>query len=91
MTWNLQEALRGGRSLIYEPGLDRALEMTQVETTHDLAYAVESTEITFICVGTPTNAPEDPINLEAIKEVVREMEGALSPHHLVVVKSTVPP
>ncbi len=85
------ESVKRGRSQIYEPGLDEILRATPVEATHDLAYAVENTSISFICVGTPTNAPEDPIDLEAIKELIREMGETLNSHHLVVVKSTVPP
>ena len=79
------EALRRGESLIYEPGLDQLLKRDEIEATADLEYALENSDISFICVGTPSD------ELVEIRQVVEGMGRALKPHHLAVVKSTVPP
>ena len=58
--------------------------------TKDINHAIESTNISFICVPTPTT-PEE-IDLSYIKEATKNIGIALSKkdeYHLVVVKSTV--
>ena len=83
-------------SPIYEEGLKEILEEyvgKNLSATLDLKKAVLSTDITFICVGTPSKK-DDSIDLKYIKEsaeqigkILKEKEG----YHLIVVKSTVVP
>ena len=61
--------------------------------TKDISYAVENSDISFICVPTPTNDKGE-IDLSYVKEASKNIEKALASlqkYHLVVVKSTVVP
>ena len=61
--------------------------------TKDIDYAVENSDISFICVPTPTEE-EEGIDLSYIKEAAKNIGKALAnkdEYHLVVVKSTVVP
>lgn len=86
-----------GTSPIYEEGLDELLKkvinLKKFSATTDLKLAVQNTDVTFICVGTP--ASEDgTIDLSQIKAASAQIGAALrnkSSYHLVVVKSTVIP
>jgi len=53
------EKVKGGKSPIYEPGLQDMLEKTldkgNFEATTDMDYAVKNSDISFICVPTPSN------------------------------------
>lgn len=89
------DSINEGRSPIYEPGLEALMRKNQerVRATTDLRTAVYDTDITFVAVGTPSNA-DGSIDLtyvfrvcEEIGDVLREKEG----FHIVIVKSTVFP
>jgi len=61
--------------------------------TKDISYAVENSDISFICVPTPTNDKGE-IDLSYVKEASKNIGKALASlqkYHLVVVKSTVVP
>ena len=84
-----------GRSPIYEPGLEALMQKNRerIRATTDLRTAVHDTDITFVAVGTPSNA-DGSIDLtyvfrvcEEIGEVLREKED----FHIVIIKSTVFP
>lgn len=79
------ETIRRGESPIYEPGLDEVLGKGEIEATVDLEYAVENSDISFICVGTQND------ELKEIRQVAEGIGRALRKHHLTVVKSTMPP
>lgn len=87
------EALVQGRLPIYEPGLDPLVQRNVAEGrlsfTTEIAEAVKSCEVIFICVGTPplpSGAP-DMSYLEAVSRAIAlHMEG----YRVVVEKSTVP-
>lgn len=80
---------------IYEAGLESLLRKhigANLEATTDLVRAVTDTELTFICVGTPSR--DDEIDLTHIVESVRQIGATLrskADYHVVVVKSTVVP
>jgi UDPglucose 6-dehydrogenase len=60
--------------------------------TKDINYAIENSNMSFICVPTPTT--RDEIDLSYIKEAAKNMGKALTnkdSYHVVVVKSTVVP
>lgn len=83
-------------SPIYEKGLDELLVKNirnkKIEASTDLEDAVLNTDISFICVGTPSGLI-DYIDLKYIKEVSSDIGTILKKkdYHLVVVKSTVVP
>ena len=86
-----------GEPPFYEPGVGEALSKHVaaglVKATGDTAAAVEATEATFICVGTPS-APDGSYDLsqvEAAARAVGRAVGELDRHHVVVTKSTLSP
>ena len=91
------EAVNAGRSPIVEPGLDELLQQGVAEgrlrATTSTREAVQQTDLSLICVGTPSrkNGSLDLTYLirvcEEIGEVLREKEA----YHVVVVRSTVLP
>jgi UDPglucose 6-dehydrogenase len=89
------DIIRAGRSPIFEPGLDTLLTKNRdrIETTTDLVSAVEKTELTFICVGTPPNK-DGSSDLSQIREVSHTLGKALKSNNrfpTIVTKSTVLP
>jgi UDPglucose 6-dehydrogenase len=81
---------------IYEEGLEELLKKNvkanRLRATKNLAEAVKKTDISFICVGTPSGLL-DYIDLKYVEEVCKKIGKALrnKDYHLVVVKSTVVP
>ncbi len=89
--------INNGVSPIYEPGLDdylkKALENKKFEATLDLNYAIKSSGVSFICVGTPSK-DDGSIDLGDIKKVsedIGEVLRDIDNYHVIVVKSTVTP
>jgi len=82
----------------HEPHLQQLLEETirddRLKCLHNrLDEAVQKTDITFNCMGTPSK-PDGTINLEFIEQSTQEMDKVLNKketYHLVVIKSTVVP
>lgn len=89
------EKIKRGIPPIYEEGLDELLKnyRHRIEVTQDYNYAIKESEITFICVGTPSKE-DGSIDLSYVKDAARSIGIALrgkKEWHLVVVKSTVLP
>ncbi len=87
--------INSGKSPIYEPGLDQLLEknLPRITTTIDLPDAIRKTELTFVCVGTPSNN-DGSINLDQIREVSHTIGKSLASddgYHTIIIKSTVLP
>jgi GDP-mannose 6-dehydrogenase len=89
--------IRAGRSPVIEPGLDELLSKGVsagcVRATTDSAAAVRESDISFICVGTPSN-PNDSLNLTYVERVAQEIGDALATkpgYHMVVARSTTLP
>jgi UDPglucose 6-dehydrogenase len=87
--------INSGKSPIYEPGLDQLLEknLHRITTTIDLPDAIRKTDLTFVCVGTPSNN-DGAINLDQIREVSHTIGKSLASYdgdHTIIVKSTVLP
>lgn len=77
----------------YEKNLEKLLKKVKLQATSNLTEAVERTDVTFICVGTPPGLMNE-VNLRQIDQVAIEIGNALKNKkrfHLIVVKSTVPP
>jgi len=83
---------RGFMKLGYEIIFHDIVNKNLPNFTNDMNYAIENSDISFICVPTPT-APEG-IDLSYVKEVAKNIGKALASqqrYHTVVVKSTVVP
>src|SRR5688572_20813713 len=86
-----------GRSPIVEPGLDellaQAVAQGRLRATTDTADAVRSTEVSLLCVGTPSrrNGSLDLNYLERVAGQIGRELAKKSSYHVVVVRSTVLP
>ncbi len=88
-------SINAGQSPIYEPGLDALLQnnASRITATDDLAGAVRATDVTFICVGTPSKE-DGSLDLTHVRSAAAGIGRALQEkpgRHTVVVKSTVLP
>lgn len=85
--------LEDGQLPIYEPGLgeifQRNVDGGRLKFTTDTIQAVESSEIIFICVGTPSNS-DQAADLTAVKETAAAIGHYMNGYKVVVNKSTVP-
>ena len=90
------DALNRGEPPIFERGLEPLLRRhlgTRLRATTDVAGAVQASEMTFICVGTPSR-PDGSIDLSFVQQAAEQVGAALATvtgFHAVVVKSTVVP
>ena len=88
-------AINAGKAPIYEPGLDELLQKhsSRITATDDFADAVCHTEVTFICVGTPSRQ-DGSIDLTYVQSAAAEIGRILKEkrdYQTVIVKSTVLP
>jgi GDP-mannose 6-dehydrogenase len=91
------DLIAAGRTPVVEEGMvdlmAAAVASGRVRVTSDVGFAIANSEISFVCVGTPSasNGSQD---LSAILRLVHELggalEGALNPH-VVVFRSTLTP
>jgi GDP-mannose 6-dehydrogenase len=90
-------ALNEGRSPIIEQGLDDLIRENagagRLRATTNTAGAVRDTELSLVCVGTPSrkNGSLDLTYLERVAEQIGEALRDKSDYHVVVVRSTVLP
>jgi GDP-mannose 6-dehydrogenase len=90
-------SLNAGRSPIIEKGLDALIESTatdgRLRATTSTAEAVGATDLSLICVGTPSrkNGSLDLTYLERVAEQIGEALRSKNGYHVVVVRSTVLP
>src|SRR5438132_5714492 len=91
------EMVKAGRAPVMEPGLDdligEVVAQGHLDATCDAAQAVQSSDLSIICVGTPSNG-NGSLHLGYVEGVCRDIGTALatSPdYHVVVVRSTVLP
>ncbi|MHC4939059.1 MAG: UDP-glucose dehydrogenase family protein [Planctomycetota bacterium] len=86
-------ALNQGVIPIHEPGLDSLVESNveagRLEFTTDFHAAVQSAQIIFIAVGTPSG-DDGSADLSAVEEVARQIGRSMNGRKVVVDKSTVP-
>jgi len=85
--------LKNGIVPFYEPALDDLvksnLKKNRLEFTDDINYAVQESEICFICVGTPQNN-DGSADLHYVTEVCEQIAKAMNGYKIIVQKSTVP-
>lgn len=91
------DALAKGESPIVEAGLGELLKKGvnsgQLEATSDFRYAIENTDISLICVGTPSR-PDGSLNLDYVVACCEQIGSILkdkSSFHAVINRSTVVP
>jgi len=91
------DLINAGRSPIVEPGLENLLragvESGRIRATTNTAEAIRDSDLSMICVGTPSKKNGD-LDLHFVENVVREIGAVLAgkaERHTVVVRSTVLP
>jgi len=90
------DMINRGEPPIYEEGLEELLKKhagKKIKATSNYHEAVIGTDVSFICVGTPSDAQGN-IDLSIIKAASKSLGEAISlknNYHVVVVKSTVVP
>ena len=86
-------ALKRGESPIYEPGLEPLLERNLAEErlrfTTDVGVCVESSEVLFIAVGTPSDN-DGSADLQHVLKVAETIGRHMNSEKVIITKSTVP-
>lgn len=90
-------SINAGRTPIVEEGIGELVAEVvaagRLTATSDTYHAIHNTELSFICVGTPS-APDGSVGLKYVEEVCRNIGEALADkeeYHSVVVRSTCVP
>jgi GDP-mannose 6-dehydrogenase len=90
-------SINDGEAPVLEPGLPEAIAEAvaagRLRATQDAAEAVRQTDVSLICVGTPSGA-QGSIDFAALEHVCADIGAALPSHegrHTIVVRSTVLP
>lgn len=87
------EKLKNGVTPFFEPGLDelvrRNITPGRLKFTLEYKDAVSSSQIIFICVGTPSAATGE-ADLTSVYQAAREIGSTLKQYAVIVTKSTVP-
>ncbi len=87
------DLVNNGISPISEPGLEELLKNDTLMATNNLEHAIKNSDVSFICVGTPSNE-DGSVDLSYVMTAAKEIGIALSKssnYHVVALKSTVPP
>ena len=91
------DLIRSGRSPIVEEGIQeltaQVVASGKVRVTNDVAAAVRDTDLSFICVGTPSS-PNGSQDLSAVRRVSEQIGEALrtkAGYHTIVMRSTIQP
>ena len=88
------ESLRRFEIPIYEPGLEELVRTNvtsgRLSFATDLPGAVESSQVVFIAVGTPSRRGDGYADLSFVYDVARQIATAVKDFTVVVTKSTVP-
>ncbi|NNL36571.1 MAG: UDP-glucose/GDP-mannose dehydrogenase family protein [Silicimonas sp.] len=90
-------SINDGKTPIVEEGIGELVAQVvregRLTATADTKYAIDNTELSFICVGTPS-APDGSVGLKYVEDVCRNIGEALatkSAYHSVIVRSTCVP
>ncbi len=89
------DAINSGNSPVFEPDLNDLLmkNRTKITTTRDISEAVNQTDLTMICVGTPQKT-DGSSDLRFINDAAHTIGKALArkkKYHTIIIKSTVLP
>jgi len=87
------ELIKSGNSPFYERGLEelvrKHLDSGRFEITSDVAEAIRTASVLFICVGTP-QAENGEADLRQVEALARTIAANMNGYKLIVEKSTVP-
>ena len=85
--------LTAGQVPIYEPGLRELVErnsrLGRLSFSTEFGFAIKSSEIVFICVGTPS-LPSGEVDVSFVHAAAESIGGYMEDYKIVVNKSTVP-
>ncbi len=91
------DAINNGKLPVYEPGLDTALHaqlpVPMATATTDHQYAVQQSDISVVCVGTPAKASGD-LDLAYVERVLNDIlktDSKSIEHRQIILRSSVPP
>nr|WP_271628206.1 UDP-glucose/GDP-mannose dehydrogenase family protein [Candidatus Pelagibacter bacterium] len=88
------QKLNSGISPIYEPGLNELIKKNYLSRrlifTTNLKKAVNSSDIIFICVGTPNKKGSLKVDLSYVYKSIKEIISVSKKGKIIVTKSTVP-
>ncbi len=88
------DLLNNGEIPIYEPGLQEIVKKNysanRLIFTTNLSLAVKSSDIIFICVGTPTSKKSHSADLQYVFKAAAEISKHINKFKIIVTKSTVP-
>jgi len=89
--------INAGKAPIVEPGLNdllqRGVSRSLIEAVEDPRLAILESDISFVCVGTPS-AEDGRCDLKYLKQVSHDIGEALKMkqcYHLIIFRSTIPP
>ena len=86
--------LNAGISPIYEPGLDELIKKNflskRLTFTTDISKAINSSDVIFICVGTPTKKGSLKVDLSFVYKCTKEILKHSKRKKIIITKSTVP-
>ena len=86
--------LNSGISPIYEPGLNELIKKNflakRLSFTTDVKKSIHSSDIIFICVGTPTKKGSLKVDLSFVFKCMKEIYRYSKKKKIIVTKSTVP-
>jgi len=86
--------LNKGKIPIYEPGLDEMLKRNfkfgRISFSTNIDKAIQSSDIIFICVGTPTSKKNNSADLTHVYKVANDIKKNIKKFKIIVAKSTVP-
>ena len=86
--------LKLGKSPIYEPGLDELIKKNylakRLSFTSDIKEAINSSDVIFICVGTPAKKRSLNVDLSYVQKCCKEILEFTQKKKILVTKSTVP-
>ncbi len=91
---NKIKKLNSGISPIYEPGLNELIKKNflakRLTFSTDVKKSINSSDIIFICVGTPTKKKSLNVDLSFVYECTKEIFKFANKRKIIVTKSTVP-
>ena len=86
--------LNSGISTIYEPGLDELIKKNflakRLIFTTNIKKAINSADLIFICVGTPTKKGSKNVDLSFVYKCTKEILKFTKKKKIIITKSTVP-